>query len=207
MSGTTRFRGVLALVVAGSLATLSGCEGTLDPGEPELTSDDAAAIAGFLSDVDLLSVGLATLSATTGTRTLSRTAPCPAGGSVSVSGSSESTKNDETRVVSTRWTTTKASVACAISHTRGDKTATAVVDGSVTTSGTSSYQLPETRDGQRTLLSWTSATVGSTTTKVGDMTATCAVDIKQTWDPVKQLFTIKGTMCGRQVDVTRGLGK
>ena len=207
MARTMRFRGVLALIIAGSLATLSGCEGTLDPGEVELTSDDAAAIAGFLSDVDLLSVGLATLSATSGTRTLSRTASCPAGGSVSVSGSSESTRNDETRVVSTKWTTTKTSVACAISHTRGDKTATAVVDGSVTTSGTSAFQLPATRDGQRTLLSWASATAGSTTTKVGDRSSTCAVDVKETYDPATKTFTVVGVMCGRQVNVTRGLGR
>ena len=207
MNGVTRSRGLFAFVTAGSLMVFTGCDAGTGPGEPELASEDVDAIASFMFDADALSVAMANLASAAGTRSFTRTAPCPAGGSISVSGSGESSTNRETRVVATKWTNTHTHAACAITRTRGDKTATAVVDGSVTASGTSSYQLPETRGGQRTLLSWASATVGSTTTKVGDRTATCAVDVKQTWDPVKQLFTIKGTMCGRQVDTTRGLGK
>jgi hypothetical protein len=206
MNGTLRFRGSLALFTV-SLFALAGCDGGIAPDAQDLTSEEADAIAAFMFDVDALAVSVANLASSTGTRSFTRTAPCPAGGSVSVSGSGESSTNLETRVVSTKWTNTHTQTACAITKTRGDQTRTAVVDGTVTASGTSSYQLPETRGGQRTLLSWASSTVGSTTTKVGDKTATCAVDIKQTWDPAKQLFTVKGTMCGRQVDTTRGLGK
>ncbi len=206
MDGTLRFRGFLALFTI-SLFALAGCDGGTAPDGQDLTSDDADAIASFMFDMDALSVAMANVASATGTRSFTRTAPCPAGGSINASGSGESSTNLETRVVSTKWTHTNTHAACAITRTRGDRTWTAVLDGSVTASGTSSYQLPETRGGQRALLSWASATVGSTNTKVGDRSRTCAVDMKQTWDPVKQLFTISGTMCGRQVDTTRGLGK
>ena len=206
MDGTLRSRGFLALFTI-SLFALAGCDGGTAPDDQDLTSDDADAIASFMFDVDAFSVAMADLASAAGTRSFTRTAPCPAGGSINVSGSGESSTNLETRVVSTKWTHTNTHAACAITRTRGDRTWTAVVDGSVTGSGTSSYQLPETRGGQRTLLSWASTTVGSTTTKVGDRTNTCAVDMKQAWDPVKQVFIITGTMCGRQVDTTRSLGR
>jgi len=201
------FHRALASLTFAALVTLAGCDDGTGPADADLTADDADAIAAFMLDMDALAVGLANLASSTGTRSFSRTAPCPAGGSVSVSGSGESSTNLETRVVSTKWTHTHTHAACAISKTRKDRTWTAVVDGSVTASGTSSYQLPEARGAQRALLSWASTTVGSTTTKVGDKTRTCAVDLKQTWDPEKKVFTISGTLCGRQVDTTRSLGK
>ncbi|MDP2958970.1 MAG: hypothetical protein Q8N53_21275 [Longimicrobiales bacterium] len=208
MKITKTFRGLLTVLTLGAALGLGGCDGALGPDDRDpVTPEDADAIAGFVSDMDFLSLGIMTLTAASGGRSISRTAPCPAGGSVSVSGSSESSTNEQTKVVSRKWATTQTHAACAITHTRGDKTATAVVDGSVTTSGTSSYQLPASRGGLPTLLSWASATAGSTTTKVGDRTRTCAVDVKQTYDPVAKTFTISGVMCGRQVNITRGLGR
>jgi hypothetical protein len=201
------FRRTLALFTIGAVSALTGCDGGTGPAGPDLTVEDADAIAGFVSDVDFLTLGIMTLTTSAGTRSLSRTAPCPTGGSVSVSGSSESSTNDQTKVVSTKWSTTQTHAACAISRTRGDQTMTSVVNGSVTTSGSSSLKLPESRGALPTLLTWASATVGSTTTKVGDKTNTCVVDVKQTYDPVAKTFTISGVMCGRQVNVTRGLDR
>lgn len=208
MKITMPFRRTLAMLTLGAVSTLAGCEsGTAPDDRDPVTPEDAEAIASFVSDMDFLSLGIMTMTAASGGRSINRTAPCPAGGSVSVSGSSESSTNEQTKVVATKWTTTQTHAACAITHTRGDKTATAVVDGSVTTSGSSSYQLPASRGGLRTLLSWAGTTVGSTTTKVGDRTSTCTVDVKQTYDPVAKTFTISGVMCGRQVNITRGLGR
>jgi hypothetical protein len=207
MNATIRLRDALALVTAGSLTLLAACESGVGPDGPDLTSEDAAAIAGFFSEVEHVSLGTLSLAGTSGSRTFTWTAPCPAGGSVTVAGSGESSTNQEKRVVSTRWSTTKTSAACAVSRTRGDQTLTAVVDGKVTTSGAASYQLPETRGEARTLLSWSSATVGSTTTKVGDRSNTCAVDLKETYDPAAKTFTVVGTMCGREVNLTRGLNR
>lgn len=198
---------ILASLTLVALLALTGCEGGTGPADEDLTSDDAAAIAGFMFDLDALAVGAANLAATTGTRSFTRTAPCPAGGSVSASGSSESSTNPETKVVSTKWTHTQTHSACAISKTRGDQTWTAVMDGKVTTSGNSSYKLPETKGAPRTLLSWSSATTGSITTKIGDKTSTCVMDVKQAWDPVKQAFTLTGTVCGKAVDTTKGTGR
>jgi hypothetical protein len=206
MMRTKSFGWSAAALTMVSVLALAGCDGGTGPDEASLTSEDADAIAGFMFSVDALAVGIADLASSTGTRSFTRTAPCPAGGSVSVSGSGESSTNQDTHVVSTKWSNTQAHAACAISKTRGDKTMTAVMDGSVTTSGTSSFKLPESRGAERTLLTWSSTTVGSTTTKVGDRSNTCAVDVKQTYDAGTKIFTLTGVVCGRQVNTTRGLG-
>ena len=207
MKNTLRFGGMPAAFVLAATLALGGCDAGTGPDERDLlTSEDADALAAFLSDVEILAVGVEALASSTGTRSFTRTASCPAGGSVSVSGSSESTRDDESHVVSTKWSTTQTHAACAIARTREETTVTAVIDGTVTTSGTSSWKLPEKRGDSRTLFSWTATKVGSTTTTVGDRKNTCEVNITQTWDPATQTFTVSGTMCGRQVNVTRGLG-
>ena len=96
--------------------------------------------------------------------------------------------------------------ACAITHTRGDKSVTAVVNGSITSTGTSSYQLPEKRGDGRALLTWAGKRAGSTTTTVGDRSNTCVVDVTETYDPATRTFTVVGSVCGRDVSGTRKLG-
>ncbi len=204
MKNTTWLRGLTVALTLGALAGLGACEGNTGPDDLDpMTDDDAAAMASFLSDVDALAVGVAALASTSGGRTITKTTSCPAGGSVTLNGSSESSLDEDTRVVSGKWSMTQTHAACAVTHTRGDKSVTAVMDGSVTAAGTSSYQLPETRGGSRTLLAWASTKVGSTTTKVGDKTRTCEVNLTETYDAAKKTFTITGVMCGRQVDITR----
>ena len=194
------------VALAAALA-LAGCDGGTGPDDRDTVSgEDAEAIAGFVSNVDFASVGVATLTTTSGTRTYGRTVSCPAGGSVSVSGSGETSRDDATRILSTKWTNTQTHAACAITHTRGDKTVTAVIDGSVTGSGTASWQLPEKRGDLPTLLSWTGTRAGSTTTTVGDRKSTCEVNLTQTWNSATKMFTISGVMCGRQVNITRDWG-
>ncbi|NJD20744.1 MAG: hypothetical protein FIA95_15845 [Gemmatimonadetes bacterium] len=204
MNGSLRARGSLAVLTLGSLVLLAACDGGTGPADPDVTADEAEAIAGYMFDLDALAVGVVNLASTTGKRTFSKTTACPAGGSVSVSASSESSTNQETKVVSNTWSTTQTHAACTISKTRADKTWTAVMDGGVPTSGTSSYKLPETKGAQRPLLSWASTPTGSIPTKIGDKSQTCVMDVQQAWDPVKQVFTITGTMCGRSVDTTKG---
>lgn len=206
MKKTIPTGGMPAVLTLCVTLALGGCDAGTGPDDGDLlSSEDVDALAGFMSDVDVLAVGAMATTAT-GTRTYSRTAPCPAGGSVSASGSSESTRDDATRVVSTKWTHTQTQAACALTRTRGDKTLTAVIDGSVTANGSSSWRLPESRGGLPTLLSWNATKVGSTTTTVGDRKSTCDVNVTETYDSAKQTFTITGVMCGRQVSITRGLG-
>lgn len=204
MGARSPFRRILAVAAMGAIGALAACEGTTAPEDADLlTDEDAGALADFLSGVDHLAAALA---GSTGTRSFNKSVACPAGGTTSIASSSESSTDDATRIVSTRWTTTKTQAACAVTHTRDGKSVTAVMDGAVTTAGTSSYQLPAKRGEARTLLTWASATTGSTTTKVGDRTNTCAVDLKESYDPATKVFTVTGTMCGREVNLTRKLG-
>lgn len=207
MSRTPATRFTLSLTLLAAASLLTACEGTVDP-QPgdELSADGAAAIASFLADVDAMTVGLNALAAASGGRTVTWSRNCPAGGSVSVSGGSESTLDEDTRVVSNRWSTTQTHAACAVIHTRGDKSVTAVMDGSVTSSGTSSYQLPEKRGEGRTLLTWDGKRAGATTTTVGDRSNTCVVDVSETYDAATKTFTVTGSVCGRDVSGTRRLG-
>jgi len=194
-----------ALALAAALA-LAGCDGATEPDDREVvTPEDAGAMAAFVFDLDAFAVGAAALGSTAGARSFNRTAPCPAGGTASMSGSSETSTDAATKVVSTKWTHTQTHTACAFTFTRGDKSVTTVIDGKVTAAGSSSFKLPETRGGLPTLLTWSSTKVGSTTTKVGDKSSTCAVDIKETYDAATKKFTITGTMCGKQINVTRSL--
>ncbi len=208
MRSTLPFSTMVAVVVLGGGVALAGCDGATGPDERDATTpEEANAMASFLSDVDVFSVGMATLDVSSGTRSFNRTAPCPAGGTVSVSGSNQSSLDATTKVVSTTWTTTQTHAACAITHTRADKQVTAVMDGSVTASGSSSYQLPAKKGDPRTLLSWASTRVGSTRTTVGDKVRTCEMNVSESYDPATKSFRIKGIVCGRQVDITRVLGK
>lgn len=207
MTHTTPSRFTLSLALLAAVSLLTACEGALEPNEADdLSPESAAAISSLLSDVDALSVGLNALAAASGGRTFTRSKACPAGGTVTVSGGSESTLDEDTKVVSTRWSTTQTHAACAVTHTRGDKSVTAVVDGSVTSAGTASYQLPAKRGDGRTLLSWAGRRSGSTTTKVGDVSRTCVIDVTETYDPATKTFTVTGTICGRDVSGTRKPG-
>jgi len=100
----------LASVALIAVSALTGCDTSTVPADPELTSADANAIAAFMVDMDALALAAANLASSTGTRSFTRTAPCPAGGSVSASGSSESSTNEETKVVSVKWSNTHGQV-------------------------------------------------------------------------------------------------
>ena len=207
MTHATLSRLTRSLTLLAAASFLTGCEGTVDPkAGDDLSPEGAEAIASFLADVDAMTVGVNALAASSGGRTFTWSRACPAGGSVSVAGGSESTLDEDTRVVSTRWSTTQTHAACAIIHTRGDQSLTAVVNGSVTSTGTSSYQLPEKRGDGRALLTWAGKRAGSTTTTVGDRSNTCVVDVTETYDPATRTFTVVGSVCGRDVSGTRKLG-
>jgi hypothetical protein len=203
---TGRFlRGCFAVSALGGALALSACADGLGP-DDVISAADAAAVAALLADTDPWA-GVA-LGSDPGThsRSFSRTETCPAGGSITVSGSGESTRNAETRVVSRTWSTTHAHSGCTSTRTRGDQQVTVVIDGRVTASGASSWQLPEERGGERVLLSYSGSRSGSTTTTVGDRTRTCEVNLTETFDPATRTFRVTGVVCGREVDFTRGQG-
>jgi hypothetical protein len=200
-----RFGAAAAAVVF----VLSACDGTTTGPEDDAVSARADVIAMFLADFDAsggVGYGLH-MDPRSGTRTFSMTSPCPAGGTRSVSGSSASTFDNVAHVLSTTWTTTQSQDACAFEHARRGQAVTVVIDGSVTAAGSASYQLPSERGAPRTLLSYSSTRQGSTTTTAGDQSRTCDVDVTESYDAATGTFTIKGVVCGRDVDVTRTPGQ
>jgi len=53
----------------------------------------------------------------------------------------------------------------------------------------------------------TQSHVGSITwTRTGAAPVTCAIDVTSSFDPATHTVTVKGTFCGRNIDVTRTRG-
>jgi hypothetical protein len=204
MSTNTIFGRMLGVAALAGSVTLAACDGSTGPEDDDLSAASAADLATFVVGLDAsggTAYGMA-MDPRTGSQTFTRSATCPAGGTHSMSGSSTSSFDATTRVLSTTWTHTQTHDDCAVIHRRGDQQIKAVIDGTVAVNGSASYQLPETAGQGRTILSYSSKRVGSTTTTVGDRTRTCEIDVAQTYDPGAGTFTITGTMCGRQVNTT-----
>jgi hypothetical protein len=201
---TPGFRfGAFALVAG---LAFTGCDGEGTGPDEEMTGARAEAIATFMLDIDVNDGGAygMNMDPRGGSHEFSRSAPCPAGGSHSVSGSRSSSLDTDTRVLSTTWSTTQTHDDCAITHSRRDQQVTVVIDGNITASGSASYQLPTDRPGHgRELLSYSSSRAGSTTTTAGDRTRVCEINVTETFDPATGAFTVTGTVCGRAVNVTR----
>jgi hypothetical protein len=181
---------------------LAACDSATVPDET-VTRSEADDIAAFLSDAeDLAGVAMA-LEGAQGTRSFTRTTDCPAGGSVSVSGTGESDRDRDTRIVSRTWSVTQIHDNCAMIRVRRGEEVTATINGHVEVTGSSSIQLPEDRSGDRTLLAFTSRRTGSTTITMGDRTRTCVVDVTRTYDADTETFRMQGVVCGREVNHTR----
>lgn len=197
--------GCVAAAAAAALV-LSACDGTTtEPEDRDALSAHADVIAMFLADFDATAgagYGLS-MDPRTASRTFTMTMECPAGGTRSVSGTGSSEFDDATRVLSTSWSTTQAHDECAFVHERRGETVTVVIDGSVTATGSASYQLPGERGHHRGLLSFDGTRKGSTTTTIGDRSRTCDIDVTETYDAATDTFTLVGTVCGREVNVTR----
>src|SRR5688572_13991383 len=200
---------ILSVAALAACVTLAACDDSTSP-DDELSAASAAELAEFVTGLDAsggTAYGMASDPGRTGTHTFTRSGPCPAGGTHGMSGSSTSSFNATTRVLSHNWTHTQTHDDCAVTHTRGDQQITVVLDGSVSVTGAATYELPATAGQPRKILTFSSTRKGSTTTTVGDKTRTCAIDVTETYDPATNTFTIKGTMCGREVNITRTPGQ
>ena len=201
-----RRAGWWALIAA---LALTGCEEATAPEDEPLSELQAEAVATLLSDVDATGGDFYGLEsdARSGSYEFSRTASCPAGGSHGVSGSGTRSLDEASKVLSSTWTTIQTHDDCAVTRTRGDQSVTVVVDGSVTATGSASWQLPPERGQPRQILSFSNHRAGSTTATAGDRSRTCEVDVTESYDPATDTFTITGTICGREVNVTRRPGE
>ena len=128
-------------------------------------------------------------------RTINNTHPCPAGGTVTIAGSSVGTSDPVAHNLSVTTTVTKTDAACAF-NSRG---------GLLTLNGNPNVQIVGTVNvvagkpvGLQTL-----SHKGSVTWTRGTKSGTCNIDVTSTFDPAAATFTVTGTMCGRAVSVSR----
>lgn len=178
------------------LATTAACERTttgddsfaretpqlVEFGDGHFASPDVAGTAGF----DL----------NAGAGTFERTHACPAGGSVTVSGTVDRTIDRATQSGTMAVTAKRVENACAFRQRNG---VTVTLTGQPHTVMTVNQSFDKGVPGVRTqtqkgAFAWT---------RSNGRSGTCAIDLTSTFDPATRTATIKGTFCGRPVDDTR----
>jgi hypothetical protein len=128
-------------------------------------------------------------------RSFTRSHPCPAGGSVTVVGTSVGTSDILTHNLSLTTTATKTDSACAFNSRRG----------LLTLSGNPNVTLVTTVNlvAGKPVGPQTQSHKGSVTWMRGTKSGTCDIDLASTFDPAAGTITVTGTMCGHAVNVSR----
>lgn len=179
------------------LATTAACERSAT-GARDLPSAESPQLAefgdGLYASPDV--AGTASFDLNAGAGTFERTHPCPAGGSVTVSGSVERTIDRATQTGTLAVNAKRVENACAFQQRNG---VTVTVTGQPHTLMTVAQSFNKGVPGVRTqtqkgAFAWT---------RSNGRSGTCAIDLTSTFDPATRTATIKGTFCGRSVDDTR----
>ncbi len=128
-------------------------------------------------------------------RSFSNTHPCPAGGSVSVAGTTTGTSDRVAHNLSITTTATRTDAACAVNT----KTGVLTMNGNPNIKLTNSVNIvagkpsgPQTQS-HKGSFKWTR----------GDKSGTCDVDVTSVFDATAGTHTVTGTMCGRAVTASR----
>jgi hypothetical protein len=182
------FSGVLI-----SLLVLNACDSATVPRDGELSADDSRLLAAEIEAVG--SAMLESAAMLQGT-SFSHTRDCPRGGSVSVTGTITGERDLETRTATMQVTTTNTHDSCVLGNGTG-RTITITGDPSITF--TANRKLV---NGAPSGLQTTRKIGGFTYTTSGGASGACQIDITSSFDPVTRTFTMKGTNCGRSIDVT-----
>jgi hypothetical protein len=178
------------------------------PDAATLTAAEAAELAPLFEELADASFAGAAFSAssadgarmdvTTTTVPFSRTRACPGGGNVAISGSAVYTVDVAARTGSHSVTATRVESGCVLNGRRGGAV---TIDGNPSTTITGSESFTRGVPGIRTVTQ-----KGAFRWSRGTTTGNCAVDLVSTFDPVARSASVKGTFCGRAVDVTRTRG-
>ena len=180
------------------LATTAACERSTTGARDESPSAEAPQLTefgdGLFASPD--AAGTASFDLNAGAGTFERTHACPAGGSVTVSGTVDRTINRATQTGSLTVNAKRVESACAVKQRNG---VTVTVTGQPHTAigVTASFNkgvpgvLIQTQKGA---FGWT---------RSNGRSGTCAIDLTSTFDPATRTATIKGSFCGRPVDETR----
>ena len=143
-----------------------------------------------LSDTELLTLAL-TPSAGSGS---SGTAPCPAGGNVVGTGSSNSSTNGE--ITTLTFDLSVEYVACA--QAIGQRTVT--LDGDVSRTGLIRFRVPPSGPTELLEAGW--ELVGTLRYRGDGFDLTCELDVTTTFQPAAGRYSVVGEVCGRDVSQT-----
>ena len=180
------------------LATTAACERSATGARDESPSADAPQLTefgdGLYSSPD--AAGTATFDLNAGAGTFERTHACPAGGSVTVSGTVDRTIDRATLTGTLAVSAKRVENACAVKQRNG-VTVTVTGQPNTTIGVTASFNkgvpgvITQTQKGA---FAWS---------RSNGRSGTCAIDLTSTFDPATRTATIKGSFCGRPVDETR----
>lgn len=192
-----------------ALVALAACDGASPTGgaDAALTEEEAQALAsewdeigagvmdGYGGPSQAVLPGEPALATTTIQFTSTRA--CPAGGSATLQGSREVTRDGQGSG-SVAFAATRTDAGCAFAARRGP--------GTMTITTTPSVQLTSAQ-------SWTGGQPGTRTStqkgsfdwsrSAGGASGSCTVDLTSTWTPATRTYTLNGTFCGRTISVTR----
>lgn len=179
------------------LAT-SACERSTTAARDESPSADAPELTEFGDELyaspDL--AGTAAFDPGSGAATFERTRACPAGGSVTVTGTVERTVDRATRSGKVAVNATRVENACAVQQRNG---IIVTVTGQPNTAVTARRSFENGVPGvftqtQKGAFSWT---------RSNGKSGTCTLDLTSTFDPATRTATVTGDFCGRSVNETR----
>jgi hypothetical protein len=213
---TSSFR-IVTVFAAGAAVVLGACSDATGPGQSNVSPADARAIADFVVNLDetgptfpssAMAGSLATASDATpsfgGSFSFNATEDCPGGGTRSAQGQTTLTMDTIAHTATIDFMSSHAYDACVFTH----DTTTTQLDGSITSKGTTQFQLSGTMVGFRRwwhpqIISFSGSREGSLTRTVNGTATTCDISLTSTYDSSTQTLTVTGTVCGRQVDYTR----
>jgi hypothetical protein len=191
------------------LAALAACDGAAPTGGSDAALTDAEAQelasawdevgAGVMDGYGGPSFALlpGEPAASTTTVQFTSTRACPGGGSATLQGSREITRDGQGSG-SVAFSATRTDAGCAFSARRGEGTMTITTTPSVqlTSAQTWTGGQPGTRTStQKGSFDWSRSANGAS--------GSCTVDLTATWTPATRTYTLNGTFCGRTVNVTR----
>lgn len=201
-----------ALAVLAAAALLAGCEknatapveGALESADAALLAEELDALTGIalssqIGSFLLFSAAPANAAPLPVDRSFTTTRQCPAGGSVAVAGTIRGEMDRAARSLSLETVATRTESACAIPTRRaGGATLTVTGNPSVAVRAMTRVVNGEPSGPQ------TVTQKGAFTWSASDgRSGACAVDLTSTVDFAALTYSVKGTLCGLTVDVTR----
>ena len=208
---------LLLCSAAGLLFAVAACDSSTGPSQSSMSASDAAQLASDMDDASanafagfvvggsftIVTTPGATNNASAPTpidRQFTFTTACPKGGNVTIAGHTTGTADRAVGNFTTETNATRTDAACAFAARDGS---VITITGNPNIAYHSSFNFVAWQpSGLQTQsykgsFTWTRGTTGS---------GTCDVDVSSEFDPSKHTVTVKGTFCGRIINVTRTRG-